>query len=200
LCECNAMNYPLLKKQISECTLCAKHLPLGARPVIQFHPDAKILIAGHAPGKKVHQTGIPFDDPSGERLRRWMGVDHSDFYDASKIAILPLGFCYPGTGKSGDLPPRFECADTWRDELLNMMSKIELTLVVGQYAIDWHLKTCKKTNLTETVSAWQEYWPNLIPLPHPSPRNNIWLKRNPWFEVTVVPALQRAVTATLQRL
>ena len=179
------------------CSLCAADLPLGPRPVFQLHPSARILIAGQAPGVRVHESGVPFDDASGERLRVWMGVTRETFYDPTKIAILPMGFCYPGTGKSGDLPPRPECAVHWRKKLLAQLPNIELTLVIGQYAQDWHLGTRQKANLTETVRAWEEYWPKLLPLPHPSPRNNIWLKKNAWFEDEIIPQLKRAVSKAL---
>ena len=180
----------ILFKKMRDCTLCVPHLPLGANPVVQVNSKAKILIAGQAPGKKVHETGIPFDDPSGRRLREWMGIDSELFYNSEKIAILPMGFCYPGTGKSGDLPPRHECAEQWRKTLLELLGDIQLTLVIGKYAQDWHLGTGKKNNLTETVKAWKEYWPAVLPLPHPSPRNNIWLKKNLWFESEVLPVLK----------
>ena len=177
--------------------MCVPHLPLGPRPVFQVHPKASILIAGQAPGRKVHETGIPFNDPSGQRLREWMGIGTEIFYNPEKIAILPMGFCYPGTGKSGDLPPRPECADQWRKQLLALMPDIQLTLVIGQYAQQWHLGESKKSNLTKTVKAWKEYWPDLLPLPHPSPRNNLWLKKNPWFENEVTPALKRKISQIL---
>lgn len=175
------------------CTLCAAQLPLGPRPVFQLHPNAKILIAGQAPGARVHASGVPFDDASGDRLREWLGVTRETFYDATKIAILPMGFCYPGTGKSGDMPPRPECAPQWRAPLLGLMPNIRLTLVIGQYALDWHLRDQQKSTLTETVRAWREYWPAHLPLPHPSPRNNIWLKKNPWFAHDVLPELKKRV-------
>ena len=190
------MNNNFFDKTLSDvrsCNLCRKHLSHGVRPVVQIDPSATILIAGQAPGSKVHRTGIPFDDPSGDRLRLWMGVDKKIFYDATKIAILPMGFCYPGTGKSGDLPPRKECAVQWRDKLLALMPKIQLTLVVGQYAIHWHLPETKKDSLTNTVKSWRTHWPNMLPLPHPSPRNNIWLKKNAWFEQDIIPTLQRQI-------
>lgn len=180
------------------CRLCAAHLPLGPRPVFQIGGAAKILIAGQAPGRKVHDFGIPFDDASGERLRAWMGIDAAAFYDPSKIAILPMGFCYPGAGTSGDLPPRQECAPEWRVRLLNLMPAIELTLVIGQYALDWHLETAQKASLTQTVQNWKQYGPARLPLPHPSPRNNIWLKKNPWFEAEIVPKLRRKVGSLLR--
>ncbi len=182
-----------LIQEVKACTICATHLPLGPRPVFQLHPKAKILIVGQAPGVRVHESGIPFNDPSGDRLRAWMGVDRDIFYDAEKIAILPMGFCYPGTGKSGDLPPRPECAEHWRKKLLAQLPNIELTLVIGQYAQDWHLGKRQKENLTETVRAWKDYWPKILVLPHPSPRNNIWLKKNPWFEKEILPQLKSAV-------
>jgi len=180
-------------EEVRSCTHCIEHLPHGARPVVQVSESAKILIAGQAPGSKVHATGVPFDDPSGDRLRSWMGIDKSVFYDANKIAILPMGFCYPGTGKSGDLPPRKECAEVWRNQLLAMMSNIELTLVIGQYAIGWHLPEVKKRSLTNTVKSWRDHWPHQLPLPHPSPRNNIWLKKNDWFEEDVLPSLKQRI-------
>ncbi len=179
------------------CRLCANHLPMGPRPVFQIDPLARILIAGQAPGRRVHETGVLFDDPSGERLRKWMGIDAETFYDPSKIAILPMGFCYPGAGKSGDLPPRPECAMEWRSKLLKLVPKIEFTLVIGQYALDWHFKTTQVETLTQTVRNWEAYWPKALPLPHPSPRNNIWLKKNPWFEIEVVPRLQKRIAALL---
>ena len=191
-------SFAKLLKDVQACTLCAAQLPLGPRPVVQVHPDARILIAGQAPGSKVHKTGVPFDDPSGDRLRAWMGIDKATFYDATRIAILPMGFCYPGTGKSGDLPPRPECAAKWRAQLLEQMPGIRLTLVIGQYAQSWHLHDTAKATLTESVEAWQEYWPKLLPLPHPSPRNNIWLKRNGWFEKAVLPSLQKRVKQILR--
>lgn len=183
----------IIVSDVRKCTLCEPDLPLGARPVLQVDKQAKILIAGQAPGIRVHESGIPFTDPSGDRLRQWMGIDNDTFYDASKIAILPMGFCYPGTGKSGDLPPRPECAKTWRAEILAAMPNIELILVIGIYAQKWHMGDVKQKNLTETVRHWQDYWPEQLPLPHPSPRNNIWLKKNPWFEQEVIPHLQQRI-------
>ena len=188
---------PQLLKEVRACTICAAHLPQGPRPVLQADAWARILIAGHAPGSKVHATGVPFDDASGERLREWMGIGREQFYDPELVAILPMGFCYPGTGTSGDLPPRKECAPQWRERLLQAMPRIELTLVIGQYAMAWHLPAAKTKTLTETVRAWRDHWPQVLPLPHPSPRNDIWLKVNPWFEVDVSPALQRCVAELL---
>lgn len=184
--------FETLLSDINGCQAC-KGLPLGPRPVIQASQSAKILIAGQAPGIRVHETGIPFNDPSGDRLRDWMGIDRDVFYNSEQIALIPMGFCYPGTGKSGDLPPRPECAATWRATILGHLSKIELTLIIGQYAINWHLKDQKKRTLTETVKANNKYSENIIVLPHPSPRNNIWLKKNPWFETEIIPDLKTRV-------
>lgn len=186
-----------LLADIRGCTLCAQGLPHGARPVLQASGTAKIAVVGQAPGRRVHESGVPFDDPSGDRLRDWMGIDREIFYDASRLAIIPMGFCYPGTGKSGDLPPRPECAKTWREPLLSHLASIELTVVIGQYAIDWHLGDKKSKTLTETVRNWQSYAPDKIVLPHPSPRNNIWLKKNPWFEEALLPPLKKRVQELL---
>ena len=186
-----------LQKNIRACTLCSAHLPLGPRPVVQISRTARILIAGQAPGSKVHASGVPFDDASGDRLRDWLGLDRETFYDASSVAILPMAFCYPGTGKSGDLPPRPECAVAWREKILRELSAVKLTLVIGQYAMEWHFGLRAKATLTETVRAWREFSPQLWPLPHPSPRNNIWLKMNPWFARDVLPELRRQIKAAL---
>ena len=186
-----------LIESVTRCRVCEEFLPLGPRPVVQLDAQATILIAGQAPGRRVHESGVPFDDPSGDRLREWLGVSKDIFYDPTKVAILPMGFCYPGTGKSGDLPPRPECAPTWRQELLQQLTHIRLTLVIGQYAQKWHLPRAHK-NLTETVRAWQDYAPNVFPLPHPSPRNNIWLKKNPWFATSLLPALRNAAKEAIE--
>jgi len=183
-----------LLNEVRACTACAHKLSLDPRPVVQVGVEATILIAGQAPGKKVHQTGIPFDDPSGKTLRHWLGIDRATFYDPEKIAILPMGFCYPGRGKSGDLPPTTECAPLWRAKLLSLMPKIGLTLVIGRYAQLHHLGPEGKATLTETVRAYRDYLPNVFPLPHPSPRNGPWLKRHPWFDEDVIPALRDAVS------
>lgn len=185
-----------LLARVRSCTLCAAELKEGVRPVVQAHPLATILIAGQAPGAKVHATGIPFNDPSGDRLREWMGIERDTFYDEKRIAIIPMGFCYPGKGKSGDLPPQAICSKTWREELLLSLPNIRLTLAIGQYAQAWHLDQ-QKENLTETVKAWADYGEQTIPLPHPSPRNNIWLKKNPWFETEVLPQLKKRVKDAL---
>lgn len=186
----SAASLKRLADEVRACTLCAEHLPLGPRPVLQVDLRARILIAGQAPGSKVHASGVPFEDASGDRLRAWMGVDAATFYDARRVAILPMGFCYPGTGKSGDLPPRPECAAAWRTQLLAALRNVQLTLLVGQFAQAWHLGDAGRPALTDTVRAWREYWPAAVPLPHPSPRNNLWLRRNPWFEAEVLPRLR----------
>ncbi|MDY6797563.1 MAG: uracil-DNA glycosylase family protein [Pseudomonadota bacterium] len=187
-----------LVEQVRNCRICEDVLPCGPRPVIQMSPDSRILVVGQAPGRKVHETGLPFNDPSGDRLRDWMGVTRDQFYDERTMAILPMGFCYPGTGKSGDLPPRPECAPAWRKTLLARLEAVELTLLIGRYAHDWHL-TNASAKVTENVRQWRDHWPDVLPLPHPSPRNNLWLRRNPWFEDEVVPALQRRVRELLGR-
>lgn len=189
---------PILLSKVRSCDICHEHLPLGPRPVVQFDPRARILIAGQAPGRKVHETGLPFDDASGKRLRAWMGIGSEAFYDEKNIAILPMGFCFPGSGKSGDLPPRPECAPAWRAELLSHLSNLQLTLVIGKYAQAYHLGN-GGAPVTESVGAWKEYWPKVVPLPHPSPRNNRWLRNNPWFESDLVPRLQRRVAEVLKR-
>lgn len=184
---------PLLLEDVRACTICAPQLPHGPRPVLQADAAARILIAGQAPGRKVHASGVPFDDASGDRLRQWLGLDRDRFYDPTLVAILPMGFCYPGTGRSGDLPPRSECAPQWRARLLQALPHIELTLVIGLHAMAWHLPRAATAGLTDTVRAWRSFWPAVLPLPHPSPRNNIWLKANPWFAVEVLPAVQDRV-------
>ncbi len=189
--------FTALVTEIRACTACAAHLPLGPRPVLQAHPAARVLIAAQAPGRKVHESGVPFDDASGERLRAWLGVSRETFYDECRIAILPMGFCFPGTGRSGDLPPRRECAPLWRQKLLAGLGKVELSVVVGRYAQAWHLPDTGGS-LTEVVRGWRGHLPSIIPLPHPSPRNNLWLRRNPWFEREVVPALQARVAGVLR--
>ncbi|MGB0952053.1 MAG: uracil-DNA glycosylase family protein [Planctomycetota bacterium] len=185
-----------LLEEIRACTLCHEALKHGVRPILQVHSQAKILIAGQAPGRKVHETGIPFDDPSGERLRDWMGISKEVFYDASKIAIVPMGFCYPGTGKSGDLPPRPECAPAWNTRVMDGLQGLRLKLVIGQYAMDHYLGRARR-NLTETVRDRGSLPKGILPLPHPSPRNNRWLKRNPWFEAEVLPELKEMVRKAL---
>jgi uracil-DNA glycosylase len=189
--------FNLIKKQILSCTICESHLPHGVNPVVQINPKAKILIAGQAPGRKVHESNIPFNDASGKRLRDWMGVSDELFYDPEVVAIVPMGFCFPGTGKSGDLPPRPECAKKWRSPLLEQLPNIELTILIGLYAMKWHLKKEMASTLTETVKNWKNYPDNIFPIPHPSPRNFGWLRKNPWFEDDVLPHLKQRISKLL---
>ena len=188
------MSLPELFTEIRACSVCASRLPLGPRPIIRGNAGSKILIIGQAPGTRVHASGIPWDDESGKRLRSWLGLTREQFYDENTIAIMPMGFCYPGKGKSGDLPPRPECSLLWHDRVLGLMPEIKLTVLVGQYAQARYLKESRKKNLTETVKAWQEYEGlGYLPTVHPSPRNGIWLRKNSWFENDVVPFLQQKV-------
>ncbi|MDA1266559.1 MAG: uracil-DNA glycosylase family protein [Planctomycetota bacterium] len=186
-----------LLRDVRACTLCADSLEHGVRPIVQVHPEARILIAGQAPGRRVHDSGVPFDDPSGDRLRDWMGIDRDTFYDSRRVAILPMGFCSPGAGSSGDLPPRPECAPAWRQPLLDALGELRLTLVIGQYAARWHLDVGKQS-LTAVIQGWKQHRPKVLPLPHPSPRNNIWLRKNGWFEEEVLPYLRRRVKQVLR--
>lgn len=186
----------LLLKEIKACTIC-QDLPLGPNPILQFSAEAKILVAGQAPGQITHHKGRPFDDASGDRLRDWLGIDRDIFYDPQQLAVVPMGFCFPGKGKSGDLAPKAICAETWRHKILDVLPDIELTLVIGKYAMDWHLPNRQEKNLTETVKKWRYYLEQdhpVLPLPHPSPRNNIWLKKNPWFEQEVVKFMRQRVS------
>ncbi|HEV2680740.1 MAG TPA: uracil-DNA glycosylase family protein, partial [Rhodanobacter sp.] len=194
------MSDPLdkLLVDIRACHLCQAHLPFGARPVLQASSASRLLIVSQAPGRKVHDTGIPFNDVSGERLREWLGIDRDAFYDASRVAIVPMGFCFPGTGRGGDLPPRPECAPTWHPRLLPLLRQARLTLVIGQYAQTGLLGVPRGTRLTDTVQAWRDHLAHgRLPLPHPSPRNRLWLVRNPWFETELLPVLRECVAAAL---
>ena len=188
-----------LLSRIRECQHCEAHLPLGPRPVVQFASAARILIVGQAPGTRVHESGVPWKDASGKLLRQWMGIDESTFYDPDKVAIVPMGFCYPGKGKSGDLPPRPECAPLWHAEVMAALPNIQLTLLIGQYAQNYYLREKTRSNLTETVRAFEEYLPEFLPLPHPSPRNRYWLVKNPWFEHDVLSVLSRRVAESFAR-
>lgn len=179
-----------LLREIRACTICKEHLPFAPKPVLRASSTAKIVIIGQAPGSKVQQSGIPWDDASGKTLREWMDISSENFYDESKIAIIPMGFCYPGKGKTGDLPPRKECAATWHDALFEQMPNIKLKILIGQYANSKYLNS---KNLTQTVGDFEQHLPDFFSLPHPSPRNRIWLKRNPWFHDKVVPQLQEVV-------
>lgn len=187
----------LLLREVRGCTLCRKYLPLGPRPILRASTSAKILVVGQAPGRKVHETGIPWNDPSGDLLREWMGVSKEIFYDVTRIAIIPTGFCYPGKGPHGDLPPRPECAPLWHPQLAALMPQIELVVLVGQYAQAAILRDARKPNLTATVWNYADYAPRYIPLPHPSPRNRLWLKRNPWFARDIIPRLREKIGALI---
>lgn len=191
--------FEALMARIRACQICAQHLPHGCRPVLQAHPDARLLIVSQAPGRKVHDTGIPFNDKSGDKLREWLGIDAPTFYDARKVAIVPMGFCYPGKGSSGDLPPRPECAPLWHPQLMPRLKNLKLTLAIGGYAIRGMLGDKRKATLTETCTAWREYFDaGILPLPHPSPRNTAWFLYHPWFEAEVLPALRRRVRRALK--
>lgn len=186
----------MLKKLISEakaCRLCEAHLPLGPRPVFLVGAQAKLLIVGQAPGRRVHLTGIPWNDPSGDNLRDWLGMTRAGFYDTRRVAILPAGLCFPGTGERGDLPPRPECAPLWHPRFRAALPRIRLTLLVGQYAQAYYLGRRRRKTLADTVRAFAEYLPEYFPLPHPSPRNRLWMKKNPWFAKLVIPALRKRV-------
>ncbi|WP_233838160.1 uracil-DNA glycosylase family protein [Paraburkholderia sp. ZP32-5] len=189
--------FDLLLKDIRACTLCAPMLPHAPRPVLAASEQSRILIIGQAPGARVHASGVPWSDASGKRLRTWLGVDDATFYDASKFAVVPMGFCFPGRGASGDLPPRPECANRWHSELLAHMRSIRLTLLIGQYAQRFGLGDAFGPTSTDTLVRWRELGPAVMPLPHPSPRNIAWFKRNPWFDGEVLPTLRERVTAAL---
>jgi len=195
----DARKVETLLTQIRACRICEAYLPLGPRPVLQASATSRLLIVSQAPGRKVHESGIPFDDVSGERLREWLGIDKSVFYDPSRVAIVPMGFCFPGSGKSGDLPPRPECAPTWHPRLLPLLSQVQLTLAIGQYAQAGMLGALRGANLTQTVRDWRTHLARgVLPLPHPSPRNRPWVMHNLWFEVELLPVLRERV-ATLLR-
>jgi uracil-DNA glycosylase len=186
-----------LLSEIRACRECAAHLPLGPRPILAASPSARLLLIGQAPGLKVHQSGVAWDDRSGDRLREWLGIDRTTFYDERRVALVPTGFCYPGSGKQGDLPPRPECAPKWHGRLLPLLSSRRLTLLIGAHAQGHFLGPRSRTTLTETVRAWVDYLPQYFVLPHPSPRNGIWLRRNPWFELDCLPDLRTRVRAAL---
>ncbi len=190
------MALPKLLNEIRSCRLCAESLPEEPRPILQASATARVLVAGQAPGRRAHEARLPFRDVSGDRLRAWMGIDDATFYDAARIAIVPMGFCFPGTGRAGDLPPRPECASAWRDQLLAELPELRLTLVIGAYARAYHLPE-ERGSLTDTVRAWRKRGTQILALPHPSPRNLRWLRTNPWFEAEVIPVLRRRVRRAL---
>ncbi|MFC5045314.1 uracil-DNA glycosylase family protein [Aquimarina hainanensis] len=185
-----------LLEEIKKCNYCLSNLPNGVNPVVTAHPKSSIIIIGQAPGSIVHKTGIPWDDKSGERLRQWLAVDKETFYTPEKFALVPMGFCYPGKGKTGDLPPRKECAPLWHKKVLSAIPDKKLIILIGTYAQSYYLKDLKKSTLTDTVKNFRTYLPTYLPLPHPSPRNNIWLKKNQWFEKEVLPEVQK-ITAQI---
>jgi len=187
-----------LLEEISKCQTCDNFLEHVVRPVLAAHPNSKVIIIGQAPGIKVHNSGIPWEDKSGDNLRDWLGVDKETFYNPETIAIVPMGFCYPGKGKSGDLPPRPECAPQWHPRILKALSNIQFTILIGKYAQDYYLKQGKKKTLTETVKNYTAYMPHTFVLPHPSPRNNIWMAKNPWFKAEVLPELKKAMASIIE--
>jgi uracil-DNA glycosylase len=185
--------------QVRACTVCAAHLPLGPRPVVRGHATARLLIVSQAPGTRVHETGLTFNDRSGDRLRDWLGLDRDRFYDEDRIAIMPMGFCYPGRlAQGGDRPPRPECAALWHGRLRAHWPRIGLTLLVGSYAIDHYLKDRRKPTMTATVAAWRDYLPEFLPMPHPSWRTIAWEKKNPWFAAALLPEARRRVAGLIR--
>jgi uracil-DNA glycosylase len=188
-----------LLSEIRQCRICESSLPHVPNPILSCSPQSKLLIIGQAPGRRVHETSIPWDDPSGRQLRNWLGITDSDFYNPAVTALVPMGFCYPGKGRTGDLPPRKECAEAWHEQVLNALKDVELTILIGQYAQKYYLRDTFKTNLTETVRSFNDYLPSTIPLPHPSPRNRFWLTKNKWFEKELLPILESKVKEALSR-
>jgi len=188
-----------LLKEVRQCEICRDHLPNNPNPIVSANKDSKIAIIGQAPGRIVDETGIPWNDKSGERLMQWMRVNYSSFYNPDNFAIIPMGFCYPGAGKSGDLPPRKECAPKWHPILMPQLEQLKLIILIGSYAQSYYLRQKSKGTLTETVRHYQEYLPEYFVLPHPSPRNNIWIKKNPWFAQELLPDLQNIIAAVLKK-
>lgn len=187
-----------LLSEIRKCDHCKVHLPHGPRPVVAADRNSRIAVIGQAPGLKVHLSGIPWDDASGRTLRDWMGLSPEEFYDQKLLALIPMGFCYPGKGKSGDLPPRPECAPLWHSDLIAKMPQLKLTLLIGTYSQKYYLGDLRKDSLTETVTNYQTYLPNYFPLPHPSPRNRFWLSKNPWFESEILPELKKRIQRSIK--
>jgi len=193
------MSLTSLLAEVRACTHCAAHLPLGPRPTLRARRSARLLIVGQAPGTKVHESGIPWNDPSGDRLRQWMNVDRDQFYDESKIAIVPMGFCYPGRlSRGGDAPPRPECAPLWHARVLAQMPHLELTLLVGTYAQAYYLTDRRAKTMTDTVAQWRDFLPRFLPTPHPSWRTTMWQKKNPWFDEELLPELRKRVRQALR--
>ncbi|WP_247710143.1 uracil-DNA glycosylase family protein [Qipengyuania xiapuensis] len=188
------MTHERLAEEIAGCRTCAAYLPHGVRPVASFSPTARLLIIGQAPGSKVHETGIPWDDRSGDRLREWTGLSKEQMYDPSRVALVPMGFCYPGKASGGDMPPRPECAPQWHERVLDFLPEDRLTLLVGTYAQAHYLPQTRKLSMTERVRAFHDFLPRFLPLPHPAWRSAIWMKQNPWFEAKVLPVLREAVS------
>ena len=186
-----------LLSEIRSCRVCSEHLPLGPRPIVEASVNSKIVLASQAPGRKAHLHNKAWDDPSGKKLREWLGVSDDEFYDPNNFAILPTGFCYPGKGKTGDLPPRKECAPLWHHKIWNRLQGVQLILVIGKYAQDIYLKEDSKKNLTENVRCFGEFLPKYFPLPHPSPVNHFWMRKNPWFEHEVLSVLQHKINSIL---
>ncbi len=184
----------VLQSNIARCNVCVPHLPLGPRPIVQFSARSPIVIVGQAPGKRVHNSGVPWDDDSGDHLREWLGVTKVEFYDSRRFALVPMGFCYPGAASGGDAPPRPECAPTWHQEIFAKLPTDALILLCGQYAQRYYLGRTAKKNLGETVRAFKSYLPKYLPLPHPSWRSRIWIKNNPWFSTDLLPTLRRYCT------
>ncbi len=182
-----------LLSNIRACDVCKAHLPLDPKPIVIAHPETKIALISQAPGRIAHLSGIPWDDPGGRQLKKWLNVSDQKFYNPKNFAIVPIGFCYPGKGKSGDLPPRPECAPLWHQSIFNHMQNLQLVILIGQYAQKYYLKQKSKRTVTDTVSTFHEYLPTYFPLPHPSPRNRFWLTKNPWFDHEVLPALRKKV-------
>ena len=186
-----------LLKKVRACEVCAEFLPFPPKPILSAGKTAQLMIVGQAPGRRVQETGIPWNDPSGDRLREWLNVPREIFYDEKRIAIIPIGFCYPGSRKGGDLPPRPECAPLWQPRLRAALPEVKLTLLIGRYSQAYYLGGRAQETLTETVRHYRDYLPEFLPLPHPSPRNQIWVRRNPWFEKEVLPLLRKRVAALL---
>ena len=182
---------------ITACTYCAEHLPLGPRPIFRLHPEATIALVSQAPGRLAHRSGVAWDDPSGRKLREWLGVTEAQFYDSPTFAVTPMGLCYPGKGKGGDLPPRPECAPLWQEKMMALLPKVQLKILIGAYSQKRYLGSTRKRTLTQTVRAYREYGPEYFPIPHPSPRNGIFLRKNPWIEAEVMPALRERVAQLL---